>query len=287
MRLAHSLIAFGLQPALLGAALALWAAYRERPELPLFVMLGTQLVLGALEYALPARRDFVQSAREKLANLALFSLFSVAAGLVTSLYDRGLESPQGFLQDELGLALWPSSLPLAARVLLAFLASELIWYGIHRSEHRFPRIWRASGHGMHHSFQRLNAINFNANHPFEAFFILLPTTALTLVFGAREEFGGAAILVLVNASVVHANLALNTRGIGWVFTTNRYHFRHHSRVFDESNTNYGCASILWDRVFGTFSDGATRETGIGPSEPRFGEKLLLPLRQPEDVSVAP
>jgi len=31
------------------------------------------------------------------------------------------------------------------------------------------------------------------------------------------------------------------------------HQLHHSCDFDESNTNYGCTIILWDRMFGTFS----------------------------------
>jgi sterol desaturase/sphingolipid hydroxylase (fatty acid hydroxylase superfamily) len=56
---------------------------------------------------------------------------------------------------------------------------------------------------------------------------------------------------------VHSNLDLDSKGIGWLFTTNGYHFRHHSRVFEESNTNYGCAAIVWDRVFGTFAEGPT------------------------------
>jgi sterol desaturase/sphingolipid hydroxylase (fatty acid hydroxylase superfamily) len=281
------LIEFALQPALLAGGLALWAAFRERPELPLLVMIGTQLLLGALEYARPARRDFVQSAREKRANAGLVAIFTLAAGLASELYRAGLGDPLAPLRAELGFDPWPSGWPLPARVLLAFLASEWIWYWIHRSEHRFPLVWRASGHGVHHSFHRLNAINFNANHPIEACFILIPMTLLALLFGAREEFGAASMLILVNTSVVHSNLTLNTRGIGWIFTTSRFHFHHHSRVLDESNTNYGCASIVWDRVFGTFADAPTRATGIGPSEPGFADKLLLPLRQPEDATAAP
>jgi sterol desaturase/sphingolipid hydroxylase (fatty acid hydroxylase superfamily) len=278
---------YGLQPALLAGVLLVWLPYRDRPELYLLVMVGAQIALGVLEHFFPARPDWVQRPREKLANLALVAAFTGFAVAVSALYRAALSEPSAQLRAQLGLDLWPAGWPLAARISLAFLASELVWYGLHRSEHRFAWLWRASGHGVHHSFKRLNAINFNANHPLEAFVILIPMTVVSVVLGVGEEAGAASLLVVVNASVVHSNLRLSSSGIGWLFTTNVHHFRHHSAVFEESNTNYGCAAIVWDRLFGTFLQGVTREAGIGPREPRLWEKLWLPLRQPADVTVAP
>jgi len=280
-------VEFGLQPALLAGALLVWLPFRERPEIYLAVLVAAQALLAVLERRFAARRDWLQERREQLANLALVAGFTAFAGGAALLYRSGLAEPLAALRADLGLELWPSGWPLPARILLAFLASELVWYWIHRSEHRFALLWRASGHGVHHSFARLGAINFNTNHPLEALLIVLPMTLIALLFGAGEEAGAASLLVAINASIVHSNLELNAKGIGWLFTTNRHHFRHHSRVFDESNTNYGCAAIVWDRVFGTFEDGPTREVGIGPTEPGLWQKLLLPVRQPSDVTVAP
>ena len=64
------------------------------------------------------------------------------------------------------------------------------------------------------------------------------------------------------AELVHSNINLSAKGIGLFFTTNRYHLRHHSIVLEESNTNYGCATIFWDRVFGSYVDGDTIECGV-------------------------
>jgi sterol desaturase/sphingolipid hydroxylase (fatty acid hydroxylase superfamily) len=280
-------VEYGLQPALLAGALAIWFPFRGRPELYLLVLVAAQVILAIFEHFIPARTDWVQAPREKIATVALVLVFTAFAAGAGALYQGALAQPLRELRANLGLDLWPVDWPLAARVVLAFLTSELVWYGIHRSEHRFAWLWRISGHGVHHSFKRLNAINFNANHPLEAFLILIPMALLTLLFGVGEEAGAASLLVAVNASVVHANLKLDSSCIGWLFTTNAYHFRHHSKVFEESNTNYGCAVIVWDRLFGTFAEGATHELGIGPGEPRMWEKLLLPLRQPSDVTVAP
>ena len=58
-------------------------------------------------------------------------------------------------------------------------------------------------------------------------------------------------------------------------------------MFEESNTNYGCNVILWDRIFGTFSDAPTEATGIGDTEPSLLGKVLMPFRRPDDTAVAP
>ena len=278
---------FGLQPAILVIVLALWMLYRDRPEIYPLVVVGVQLVLGTLEHWMPARRDWVQPAREKSTNIAIVLVVSTGALLVAGLYVSMLAAPLGELRRQLHLDVWPTTWPLLIQVLLAFFLSEFIWYWMHRSEHRFRWIWRLSGHGAHHSFKRLGAINFGANHPLEMFLLVLPATLVELLFGAGIAAAGAVMLVAVQASIAHANLRLNSNGIGWLFTTNAYHIRHHSAVLEESNTNYGCAAIVWDRLFGTLSQGPVVEAGIGPTEPNLWQKLLLPLREPADIEVAP
>ena len=108
-----------------------------------------------------------------------------------------------------------------------------------------------------------------------------------LLFGAGSAAAGAAILMVTQAPIVHANLDFRTKGAGLFFTTNRYHIRHHSIVMAESHTNYGCATILWDRVLGTFVDSDATECGIGPTEPSFSQKLMIHILEPVDISIAP
>ena len=191
------------------------------------------------------------------------------------------------MRSLLGMDVWPHHWPMIGQVILAFFLSELIWYWFHRAEHRWSLVWRLSGHGAHHSFKNLSALNFGANHPLEYFVLLAPSAIVELLFGAGAAIGGAAILLVTQASIVHSNIPTNSKGIGWLLTTNHYHIHHHSLVIEESNTNYGCAIILWDRLFGTFSDNNTIETGIGPSEPSMWNKLLIPLKEPADSQISP
>jgi sterol desaturase/sphingolipid hydroxylase (fatty acid hydroxylase superfamily) len=130
-------------------------------------------------------------------------------------------------------------------------------------------------------------LNFGLNHPLELFFLLLPSALMELTFGIGAATAGAAILLITQASIAHANTAMNTRWIGLVFTTNSYHICHHSADLAQSNTNYGCAAIIWDRVFGTFLDEPIVDAGTGPTEPTMWRKFLMPLQEPEDSAVAP
>ena len=56
---------------------------------------------------------------------------------------------------------------------------------------------------------------------------------------------------------------------------------------DESNTNYGCSAIIWDRIFGTFLDTRISEAGTGPTEPSLWQKFLMPIKEPVDTAIAP
>jgi len=276
-----------LQPALLLSVLAAWLMDPQNPALFGLTLLGVHLLLGALEYRMPARRHWHHTAAEKTVVIGIAIITFMVGGAAGGLYETCLTAPFDALRAMLGLNLWPHHWPLIPQALLAFFVSELIWYWMHRAEHRWKLVWRLSGHGAHHAFKKLNAINAGANHPIELFLIVLPSILVDLLFGVGVAAYGAVLLTVVQTAVVHSNLRLNSSLIGWLFTTNAWHIRHHSADLGESNTNYGCAAIVWDRVFGTFGDSAVIEAGVGPREPTTMEKLLMPIREPVGSVIAP
>lgn len=280
-------VKFGLQPLVLIAII--WFCLRDAGNPINFVVCigALHLLLAVLETWIPARPGWRISGGQQLRNLLLVIVLVSAAGLVSELYAQTLQGPLQALRQSLSLDIWPHHWPLLVQVFMVFFASEFIWYWVHRAEHRWQPVWRLSGHGAHHSFKRLGALNFGLNHPLELFLITLPTALVELTFGVGSAALIAAILGTAQASMAHCNLDLNTRVVGWLFTTNRFHIHHHSMVLSESNTNYGCAAIVWDRVFGTFADAPTREAGTGPSEPTLWQKFVMPIREPADTAVAP
>lgn len=278
---------YGLQPVMLIVVLTAWAFHREAAGFVLAAVVGVQLTLGVLEHYLPARPDWRIDARQRWVHIAAFAVLGAGIELVRELYAFFLATPLEGMRATWGAGIWPHDWPLLAQLLLVFFVSEFFWYWLHRAEHRWPLVWRLSGHGAHHSFKKLGALNSGLNHPFEFLLLVAPSATIELVFGVGGAASGAGILLLTQASIAHANLDLNCRGIGWLFTTNRHHIHHHSVVLDESNTNYGCAAIVWDRLFGTFADAPTAETGTGATEPTLWGKAVMPFFEPEDTATAP
>lgn len=285
--LAERLIFFLLQPALIIAVLTAWYFDPANPSLFAMTVVGVQLTLGALERRYPARVAWRLGAAEKSGLIVIALVTLAVGGFAGDLYAQWLARPLTALRTGLRLDIWPHHWPALAQVFLVFLASELLWYWMHRAEHRWPLLWRLSAHGAHHAFKKLNAIHFGANHPIELFWIVLPSALVELLFGVGAPAFGAVLLTTTQTAIVHSNLKLNTYGIGLLFTTNAWHIRHHSADFVESNSNYGCAAILWDRIFGTFADSGVREAGLGAREPTTLEKLLMPLREPDGSVIAP
>ena len=46
-----------------------------------------------------------------------------------------------------------------------------------------------------------------------------------------------------------------------ILATSDVHRFHHSSDLDESNTNFGNATMIWDRIFGTFHQGGSDNSG--------------------------
>ncbi len=282
-RLARAIAAVG-HPLILGGALGLWWALGADDDAMLVTLVSILLVSMLLERLVPAvpawRLGFV--ARLRLAGLYLLTL--MVSGIVIAGYGSVLPETLAGFRAGIGMAVWPAGWPILAQALLLYAASDFIYYWIHRAIHRWPVLWRVSGHGFHHGFQNLHAFNAGANHPFELVAIALPLALLAALFGAPEEAVGAAgVLLLSNTTLAHANVRMHTPVFSFFFTASDHHRRHHSMVFEESNTNYACNAILWDRLFGTYSRGPVRQTGIGPTQPGLWRMFLLPFREPVDA----
>ncbi len=271
-------------PLLLAGALGLWWALGRNDGATLATLVSMLLVSMLLERLVPAEPTWRLrlGATLRLAGVYLLGLI-VSGGLIAA-YESLLPAALAGVRARLGLAVWPADWPLVAQALLLFFASDLLYYWVHRGIHRWPLLWRVSGHGFHHGFQNLHAINVGANHPFELVLIALPLVLVAAAFGApAAAVDTAGVLLMTNAMLAHANVRMETPVFSALFTCSDQHRRHHSAVFEDSNTNYACNAILWDRVFGTYSRGPVRQTGIGPTQPGLWRMFLLPFKEPDGV----
>jgi sterol desaturase/sphingolipid hydroxylase (fatty acid hydroxylase superfamily) len=271
-----SLVFWGLQPAVL--ALIYCSAVGMIPGLGTFSgLLLVLLIFTIAEEIWPARRDWKQTLRERLGCLGMFAASLVAMAIWQEWLYPAILGPSFAPLREILAPLWPRALPLVLQTFIAFLFLSFVAYWLHRFQHRIGVLWRGTGHGVHHTYKSLNAINWNANHPFEAISLVLPAALLDAMFDTGSAAEAAAAVAIICTACAHMNIRVNIKGIGLIFTSNVHHVHHHSHDYRESNTNYGCASTLWDRVFGTFEHADTAELGDFATEPSLARKLALPI----------
>jgi sterol desaturase/sphingolipid hydroxylase (fatty acid hydroxylase superfamily) len=280
----QSAIAFGLHPVILVGALSVWWVMGQDASAVLVVLAAVQALLFVLEKLAPAKPQWTQSLPEKLGLFGAAVLLVIMSAALSELYGALLFPALVAFRNVADAAFSFGDWPLLVQVALLYFGSDFLYYWVHRAIHRWPLVWRATGHGMHHSYHRLHAVNFGVSHPFEVLLIALPMILLAAAFGAQPEaVAGALVALVANTSMAHSNLGMNTPVFSFFLTTSDQHRRHHSAVFDESNSNYACNAIIWDRLFGTYSIGPVEQTGIGPRQPRIWELLFLPFREPKDV----
>lgn len=182
----------------------------------------------------------------------LHALFSTGAAttLVELVLLGWLVSVSAGLSAHIGFDTWPTAWPLVAQMVLALVIAEFGAYWVHRLAHRWPAMWRI--HALHHSSDRLYALNSARNHPLNVIIAYSASLGPVVLLGASTE-----VLVLltlftsVHGLIQHSNLDLRLGWLDWVFASPALHRRHHHIEEARSNSNFGSTLVLWDIVFGT------------------------------------
>ena len=171
---------------------------------------------------------------------------------------------------------------LLVAALIGIFVIEFIAYWLHRLQHRFMFFWRI--HATHHHITKMSVARAERTHPLEFLGLNLGSAVVLAFFGASAEVAGVVVVFrLTTAHFCHSNLPLVSGVFGWLFNTAEWHQLHHSCNYAESNTNYGCTVILWDRIFGTFS-GKDRIKRVGNGTGKqlsLLTQLTMPFRSDE------
>jgi sterol desaturase/sphingolipid hydroxylase (fatty acid hydroxylase superfamily) len=174
-------------------------------------------------------------------------------------------------------------LPIAAQVVVALLAQDLLWYLYHRAAHTFARMWRV--HGLHHSPSQLYVLMHPIFHPLD---LLVSRFVISLVVfkfsGLRPDAAFVVLAVLgLQQTVSHINSDLRTGWLNYVLIGAETHRYHHAAG---ERANYASVLPWWDMLFGTFIYFPSRvpdrlglddPTGY-PDPRRFFATLAWPFR---------
>jgi len=283
--LPQPIIAFG---AALLVATAVTSQWESADTLTTVILLLPIPLLLLSERVMPKRNDWSLNGRD----LAEDSFWVFANYLIWyPLFDEHYETPISdafvYIRDAAALpfTLDATSVPgLILCAMIALIASEFIYYWIHRLQHRVMFFWRM--HATHHHIVKMSAARADRTHPLELLGLTLGSIIALALLGASANVIAVTLVFRVSCAYMnHCNLPFTPGLFGWVFTTPTWHQVHHSLELKQSNSNFGCVVILWDRVFGTF-DGSTEieRLGNGSGTPlSVSMQLTMPFRSDETL----
>jgi len=246
-------------------------------------LLATLPVLLVAELPLPRRDDWALDRHDYLEDLFwVGTVFFIWAPIFSEFYDTPISDAFVWVREASAI---PAILDgegvlglMAAAFAAAFIA-EFIYYWLHRLQHETLFFWRI--HGTHHQITKMGVARADRTHPLELLALNLGPVITLALFGANEHVVALFFVFrFISGHVNHTNLPLRSGLWGTVFTTAEWHQLHHSLERSESDSNYGCSIILFDRLFGTFNGNPhVARIGNGTGEAlSLKDQLLLPFR---------
>jgi sterol desaturase/sphingolipid hydroxylase (fatty acid hydroxylase superfamily) len=234
----------------------------------LLMLIAACAVLWSLESVLPLYRYRGDRLRHSMPNIALtvmLILMNLAFSFVTA-FVCGLIAPL--------------DLPLWANVLLGIAALDFFTYVAHVSLHQSPIAWRF--HRVHHSDEHVDVTTTFRQHPGETVWRILWQLPAIVLFGIPLWVVVVYLTIsALNAQLEHANIRLPEtvdRALRLLVVTPNMHKVHHSRLQQETDSNYANIFSVWDRMFGTYTrqvDFGTLRYGLDDIHARHLRELLM------------
>lgn len=178
---------------------------------------------------------------------------------------------------QFGVVQW-LHLPIWAILIVGVLAMDFFggWL-VHFVEHNVPLFWRI--HIVHHADNKVDASSGLRHHPLEAVNRWIFMTAGVFIMGLPIY---AVILGQTLMSVLtvftHANIRLPRgldKAISYIFVSPNMHKVHHHYQQPYTDSNYGAALSIWDRLLGTYME-------LDPSKIRYGLDHYYPNNADEN-----
>lgn len=256
----------------------------DTQTLRMLCFLAGLFTLLSWELALPHHRPGVPRLRRWVENLALATLNGGVLALVC--YACFVMAAQRSAPWRFG-PFESLGLPMPVRLLGEVLALDLLAYGLHRTYHAVPALWRF--HRVHHSDVELDVTSASRFHLGEVAVSGAAKLATVALLGI-SPLGLVAfeIVMLLCAQFQHANVRVAPRverALWWSLVPPAMHRIHHHPERADTDSNYGTILTLWDRALGTLRRRAGVDTTFGipgslDAPPRGVIRLLaLPFRR--------
>jgi len=233
---------------------------------------------GAARFPFPNNRN---RRRHVLRNLAMLVLVVLVADMAIG---EGLLHAYTYLYHPPVILLDAMRLPLALQIVLGFLASDLLEYGLHVASHRIGWFWRL--HSVHHTDTHLDVTTAGRSHPLDVAVYVVTKIALYALLGLPLWIEGVRAIVhntLLCVQHANVNYPRAVERLRWLLVTPGVHRVHHDRGRPLIDRNFGFIFPFWDRLFGTYvapGSGRPPEMGLAGHEDEQWQSLWGMLTTP-------
>lgn len=176
-----------------------------------------------------------------------------------------------------GLVSGFGALPGPMQFLLLLLATELVFYVMHRLMHQLPWLWEF--HRVHHSSTQYYALMTKRLHLFDELLFGIPTLCTTLALRPDPNVVFALVFFRRFMDLYgHSNIN-GPKMTGYFLVTPHFHAWHHSAEPEAFNKNFSRDTVLFDYLFGTAFYPKDRVASVF-GEPGYTHNYLRQQIQP-------
>jgi sterol desaturase/sphingolipid hydroxylase (fatty acid hydroxylase superfamily) len=150
---------------------------------------------------------------------------------------------------------------------------------VHWVEHNSPLFWRI--HIVHHADNNVDVSSGLRHHPLEALNRWIFFTAGVFIMGLPiYAVMIAQTFMSIFTMFTHANISLPRwldKGMSYVLVSPNMHKVHHHWKQPYTDSNYGTALSIWDRMLGTYRE-------LDPSQIKYGLDHYYDNNRDEEIS---
>lgn len=218
------------------------------------------LIIYAAEHVFPERKSIIDH-KHDLFNLLIGALDFVLI-FFTGLYFNKLlnwaETNQIGLMNQFALS-------ALLKIAVEFILIDLFMYWWHRVNHELSFLWLF--HKFHHKDEKMAASTVLRFHPVELFISSVVKTFIFILLGIHSWtviFYGIILFAVI--TLHHSNVFITDKADLFLrnfIASPKMHRIHHSRIKNETNSNYGSVFPYWDKVFRTYIKTPSKPVEFG------------------------
>lgn len=159
----------------------------------------------------------------------------------------------------------------------AFLLVDCVYYFFHRHSHEVNLLWAA--HTVHHSSEEYNFSVALRQSTLQGYFHMIYMVFYAFIGMPPVMVMACYGINLVYQFFIHTRFVPKLGPLEWVLNTPSHHRVHHARQGKYLDCNYAGVFIIWDRLFGTFTEEQ--------EEPRYGVYPRFQSYDPVRANVMP